>query len=264
MAKNRIIFSIVSHGHGEIILRSLECLAQSLKAGFTKEVDVVITLNIPEEKFKSELCKISDFNLHIIENSRKKGFGENHNSAFNFISNITEFKWFVVMNPDIYCPSNVQSLWIDLFENNFDNSIAMVCPIQTDQDGSIQDFARRLPSPGALLVRYFSKILFNKKADYLRSAGFDWINGAFMILRKDFYIKLSGFDTRYYMYCEDVDICLRIQNLGGKISIHEYEVVHDARRDSRKKFSHFYWHLISLFRLWLSFSYWSFWWNRRK
>jgi GT2 family glycosyltransferase len=261
--KNKIVFSIVSHGHGEIILRSLEFLVQALKGDLLKEVTVVITLNIPEEKFKIELGKISGLNLYIIENSIRKGFGENHNSAFNFIKEKNQFEWFAVMNPDIYCPSNTQALWIDLIENNFSNSIAMVCPIQTDRYGAIQDFARQLPTPSALFVRYFSKIFSNNNAGNLRPDFFDWVNGAFMIFRKDFYFNLSGFNTRYYMYCEDVDVCLRLKNHGGEIFIHKYEVIHDARRDSRKKLSHIYWHLISIFKLWTSFSYWSYWWSKR-
>jgi len=45
----------------------------------------------------------------------------------------------------------------------------------------------------------------------------DWVSGSVMMIRKEVFNKLNGFDEDFWMYSEDVDICRRARNLGGVI-----------------------------------------------
>ncbi len=262
--KNNIAISIVSHGHGEILLRSLECLSRSLAPNFAQQVTIIITFNISEKHILDRSAIFFDSNFFIIENQTPKGFGDNHNSAYSFLKKKISFDWFLVMNPDLYFPEDSTELWIDLLEDNFDQSIALVCPTQTNQMGHIEDFTRVLPSPYALFCRYLIKFFPNTQSHFTTLKYFDWVNGACMIFRDNFFQKLSGFNTHFFMYCEDADICLRLQNFGGKIFIHNHKVIHDAQRNSRNRISHIYWHIISLLKLWTSSSYWIYFFNKLK
>jgi N-acetylglucosaminyl-diphospho-decaprenol L-rhamnosyltransferase len=73
-----------------------------------------------------------------------------------------------------------------------------------------------------------------------------------MIIRSDFFMELNGFDENYFMYYEDVDLCMRAHISGGKVlAVPSIAITHDARRASRKNFQHFRWHFMSLLRyLW--------------
>jgi len=44
----------------------------------------------------------------------------------------------------------------------------------------------------------------------------NWLGGSFMLLSKEVYIKIKGFDEDYFMYVEDVDFCKKIANFGLK------------------------------------------------
>lgn len=44
----------------------------------------------------------------------------------------------------------------------------------------------------------------------------DWVSGSFMLIRKADYEAVNGFDTDYFMYVEDVDLCKKIKNIGKK------------------------------------------------
>jgi GT2 family glycosyltransferase len=58
------------------------------------------------------------------------------------------------------------------------------------------------------------------------------------------------------MYCEDVDLCLRLQLAGYRlVEAPQARVVHDAHRASRRSLRHLVWHLRSLWRLWHSTPY---------
>ena len=64
---------------------------------------------------------------------------------------------------------------------------------------------------------------------------------------------LGGFDTRFFMYVEDCDFCIRALQIGCKLEdVTTISVKHDARRKSRKIFSKYaYWHMQSLLKYWL-------------
>ena len=48
-----------------------------------------------------------------------------------------------------------------------------------------------------------------------------WVSGACFMMRREIWEKLKGFDTRFFMYCEDVDLCCRVHQLGLNISYTE-------------------------------------------
>lgn len=45
----------------------------------------------------------------------------------------------------------------------------------------------------------------------------DWANMAFFAIRLDVYEELGGLDTRFWMYCEDLDFCLRMKDAGRRV-----------------------------------------------
>ena len=60
--------------------------------------------------------------------------------------------------------------------------------------------------------------------------------------------QIGGFDEEYFMYYEDVDICVRLWNSGLRVvACPSISVVHDARRMSGKNLHYFKLHLSSLF-----------------
>jgi len=52
---------------------------------------------------------------------------------------------------------------------------------------------------------------------YGREAETDWTIGSFMLVRRDAFVAAGGFDERFFLYSEEVDLCLRIRRLGWKV-----------------------------------------------
>jgi GT2 family glycosyltransferase len=76
------------------------------------------------------------------------------------------------------------------------------------------------------------------KPDYANDQGaieVDWVAGMFMLFTAEAYRAVGGFDERYFLYYEDVDICRRLRARGNKI-VYEpaVPVIHEARRASRR------------------------------
>ena len=79
-----------------------------------------------------------------------------------------------------------------------------------------------------------------------------------MAFKSSTFRRLGGFDERYFMYCEDVDLCWRAQLAGYSLAKAGATVMHRTRRRTLKSWEHLQWHVLSLLRLWGSAPYRSF------
>ena len=57
----------------------------------------------------------------------------------------------------------------------------------------------------------------------------DWVSGGAMMVRRNVFEKIGGFDERYFMYFEDVDLCLRAKKLGYKVAVNpKVRIFHES------------------------------------
>ncbi len=232
---NDITVSIVSHGQFNILLPLLSDLrdCKSLKK-------IILTINIEEEIVKPKW--IRDLPIFWIYNKSVKGFGSNHNNAFKFCKT----KYFCVLNPDIRLGKNVLADLIFLKENEKVNIIGPSI-INVKKIRSLN--SRKFPGLLFLLTRIFMRPkeeFFHKENDNILLT--DWIGGMFLVFSSKDYLILDGFDTDYFLYFEDVDICKRAIELGFKVAQSKHIVaIHDAQRRSYSNLLHFMYHIKSYF-----------------
>ncbi len=233
---NQITLSIVSHGQASLIRMLLADLSELSHKNF----EVIVTINLPEDE---SAYFGYPFPVRIIRNAIPKGFGANHNSAFNQASG----NWFAVVNPDI----RIRSLDLQALLSPFQcHTVAAVAPVVLSGDGSVEDSARRFPT----LLRFAKRVLLRQRnGDYMVETSpypVDWVAGMFVVFRRDFYQKIGGFDDRrFFMYFEDADICRRFRINGWKVIVNPYvQVIHVAQRASRRNLKHMRWHALSAFR----------------
>lgn len=241
--------SLVSHQQGDLAQRMLDDLART-GAHLAR---VVVTRNLPESW--EPAFAHPDASLQVIDNSRPKGFGANHNAAFARCAT----EWFVVANPDLRLPADPLPALLAAGAPG----VGLVAPVVVEPDGSFADSARMLPTPVALLRRYLTGPFTAQgrcptPGGHVAGAGAtggapDWYAGMFLAIRRDAFEAIGGFDERYHLYCEDVDLCARLRLAGWELrQARAAFVVHDAQRASRRSLRHLRWHLASLARLWRS------------
>jgi GT2 family glycosyltransferase len=241
-----------------MVMRALECLERSLvSAGVTARV--WLTLNLPEPALEAVVASRSwAFKAMILRNPRPLGFGANHNQAFGQSQAGGGDGWFLVMNPDIFWPEDASGFWHSLVKYGaWPAAVGLVCPEQVDAAGRRQDFARKLITPWGLAWRVARIILGRRPsgvADSVEEA--DWVNGACVAFRAKAFTQVQGFDERYFMYCEDCDICLRLQMAGWRMAASHIPVVHEARRKTRQNGTHLVWHLSSISLFWRGAVFW--------
>ena len=233
-----ILFSIVSHGQGELISELLFDL-DNIDLSHFDDVKIVITLNIPEdETFLAQ----SNRSLIVIRNLRPIGYGSNHNQAFA----ISHSDYFVVLNPDV----RISGFLISKFIENRHRNWGCVAPKVFAKDGTLEDNSRKYPTIAKILKRV---LLRRRSPEYSgldsEIISVDWVAGMFILFSSDVFRDVGGFDNRYFMYLEDADICKRIRQQGfGVYYDLSQSIVHDARRSSFKSLTHFKLHIRSMFR----------------
>jgi hypothetical protein len=84
----------------------------------------------------------------------------------------------------------------------------------------------------------------------------DWVAGMFMLFAKKTFERLNGFNERYFLYYEDVDICARLNLAGLKVMVNPAaRVVHYAQHSSHRSLKYLRWHISSLYRFLTSHEY---------
>jgi len=231
-----ITVSIVSHGQLALVLPLLEQLDRFSRASTAK---VVLTLNIPEADLLAG--RAWGFAIERIENPSPKGFGANHNQAFQHC----QTPWFLVLNPDIRLDGDVLAPLIAQAAPD----AGLLTPRILEPGQSTPEQHRAVITPLEILSR--------RKPGYARPAVPAWIPGLFMLFRSDAYRQIGGFDERFFMYGEDFDICARTQLAGWKLQVGEDLLArHEAQRASRSSKKHLYWHVTSLLKVWSSAVFW--------
>jgi GT2 family glycosyltransferase len=76
--------------------------------------------------------------------------------------------------------------------------------------------------------------------------------GFFLLLRAEAFQAVRGFDENYFMYCEDVDLSIRLQLAGWRLAQGDATVTHVNHAASHRNLRHLAWHVSSLLRLWRS------------
>lgn len=234
-ALQSVTVSIVSHGQGKLVSALLEDLARS-----NSICKVLLTQNIPEEEIACPDSLRS--RVHLIRNEQPQGFAANHNQAFQQCTT----PLFAVLNPDLRLKQDpFPALHNALSQNN----AGVIAPRVCNPEGGVEDSARRFPTLSGL----FAKCLgLNNGCIILEGQTpqpVDWTAGMFLLFKTEVFRDVGGFDEGYFLYYEDVDICVRLWNAGSAVVLHPgISVIHAAQRASRRRLRYMAWHLSSMVR----------------
>jgi hypothetical protein len=135
------------------------------------------------------------------------------------------------------------------------DDVGLVMPGIRYPDGSEQHLCKLLPNPGDLLMRRFAPGLYRRSgrlARYeLHASGYDKImdvpslSGCFMLVRTRILREIAGFDERFFMYLEDVDLSRRVGKVARVVFFPYVTVVHDYAQGSYKSLKLLSYHIKS-------------------
>lgn len=233
--------SVVSHGQMTFVTELMDDI-QKYCSGL--KIEFILTLNLDESIPFHE----SDFfyTIKIIRNTKPVGFGANHNRAFRVASG----RFFCVANPDIRFESDP---FPELFNGLVSRDSGVAAPLVLGPNGEVEDSVRCFPTPGIIFAKLFRQRNFIDYSIGVRHCKPDWVGGMFMLFPRAVFQQLNGFDERYFLYYEDVDLCARLRLAGYQVTVcPNSRVIHYAQRRSHRSLKYLRWHLASMLRFFLS------------
>ncbi|WP_318478718.1 glycosyltransferase family protein [Photobacterium leiognathi] len=215
-----------------------------------KKFTVVIKSNTKATIELKEHCKKN--NIQLLDASYNLGFGANNNYVFSYLKNTKKIKdsdYFLVINPDVTIKkeqlenllNHALELDAEIFTVNLFRDLEWTIP-----ESSIKRFPTLLGPVKGLLQSKRRNDAYDKK-NIIKPTVIDWAAGSFLLFKKTAYETLKGFDDKFFMYFEDVDICRRAKiNQMKIIYLPEIKATHKGAFNNRNIFSrHFLWYLKS-------------------
>lgn len=154
---------------------------------------------------------------------RNLGFGAGHNFALRRIC--PECELHLLLNPDIRFGRDVLPAMVGRMMREPD--IGALMPRVQYPNGEFQRLCKLLPSPVDLIFRRFipfrsvrQRINFRYELhamDESRSWDVPTLSGCFLLVRMEHFRRIGGFDERYFMYMEDVDLVRRIGDVARTV-----------------------------------------------
>jgi GT2 family glycosyltransferase len=203
------------------------------------------------QKENEYLKEISKNKINYIHTGKNLGYGRGHNIALRKSIN-SSVKYHLVLNPDIYFSVKILDEIIYFMNKNTD--VGHLLPKAFNPSNKIEFNCRMLPTPFNLFARSFLPNFFykisNDKYD-LKYTGYNTIinapqlSGSFMFMRVSALKEVGIFDERFFMYCEDVDLCRRIHRNFKTIFYPHVNIIHRHEKASYKSIKMKFIHIIN-------------------
>ena len=216
-----------------------ECLESVILASEILSVETIVVDNCSRDGSASMVRQEFPW-VHVIESHENLGFGRANNLAFE----AARGRYIVLLNSDAFLSADTLCLSLDKMEAN--PSVGLASGRLVGRDGTLQPSARMFPSPmrqllviSGLADKYPKSRFFGQAdrtwADPMQPAEVDWVPGAYSIIPTAILKQHGFFDPRFFLYYEEVDLCLRIKNAGYKVMYWpEISVVHVGGESSRQ------------------------------
>lgn len=247
--------SIVTYNNVNIVGKLLDEL---LTVPMLRTKDIHVIDNASSDGTQAMLKEnFSKLSLYLLD--KNLGYGRGHNMALPHIDSL----YHMVINPDILVtPSAIESMYAYM-ENN--KTVVALSPRVFFPEGEEQFLPKELPSIRYLLGGQFEKLgrPFKTWRDsytwrhksVASPSPISFATGCFMFLNTAMYKRVGGFDPRYFLYMEDVDISRKLSEMGLVIYHPEISVMHHWSRESSRNLKGALLHISSASKYFLKWGF---------
>jgi len=221
---------IVSYRGWDRLTRCLDSLMSLAGGSFSYEVIIVDNNSDDDAIYKIEK-QYSGFTF--IHNKINGGFANGNNIG----SKAANGEFILILNPDTVATSSAVGRLLEAARSNPDYSVISCRQVnekgkEVNATGDFPEF-RNLTGFQRSILRLFGR----KSQRHLTGSSVsfpDWVSGSVIMIKKELYNRMGGFFEGYWMYFEDVDLCKRVSDDGGKIVfLNDVTIGHDHGGSSR-------------------------------
>ena len=208
---------IVNYNAGDALYSCVSSIEQAMDESFALR-SVVIVDNASTDGSLKKLAGLS-LPVTILKNDENMGFG----AACNRGAACSQAKYILFLNPDTRLNKESLRVPIAAFSNPAYSRAGMCSVRLVDGEGRTQRSCARFPTPLHFILRafYIGRLFpgprtnhFMLEWDHAATREVDHVMGAFLLMPRALFNELEGFDMRFFVYLEDMDLSLRAHRLG--------------------------------------------------
>lgn len=208
-----------------------QCVVSVQKALINLDAEIIVVDNNSSDD-SCEMMKQLFPHIKFIENPVNVGFPKGNNIA------VAEAKgeYICILNPDTVVAEDAFEKILKFLIPDFKSEIGIVgCKLIDGTGNFLPESKRGVPTPWVAFTKIFGLYKFSNAfgkyyAQHLtenQSGKVDILVGAFMVMKRDLYLQVGGFDENCFMYSDDIDLSYMIQKLGKEnFYFHETSVIH--------------------------------------
>jgi len=214
---------IINYHQQDLLFKCVDSIYKTIKS---YPFETIIIDNSTDEDI-NHLCNKYN-NLKIIEN-RNEGFSQ----ANNIGAGQSNGEYLLFLNADTIVKNDFLKNLIEIFD---DKNIGAIGLKLYNEDGTFQlsfwkentffNEIQNKKNEKAFKQRNLN-IIGRFESEYQNVSKVDWITGAAMLVRKEIFNKIGGFDEDYFLFYEDADICKWLKMEGYKIIFYPFsKIIH--------------------------------------
>jgi N-acetylglucosaminyl-diphospho-decaprenol L-rhamnosyltransferase len=175
-----------------------------------------------------------DFPAQVVTKTTNAGFA----AACNEGAKLGHAEYILFLNPDVEISPGALAASVQRLQADEAGTIGVVGVGLTDRSGRRYRSCARFPTPGRMLghalgldmiVPWLVKPHFLSRSEHLSTRTVDQVMGAFWLMRRRDLERVGGWDARFFLYMEDVDLALRLRGQGQtSLYLHEITVFHEG------------------------------------
>ena len=210
-----------------------QCVLSVQKALTNLDAEIIVVDNNSSDG-SCEMMKQLFPHIKLIENPVNVGFPKGNNIA------VAEAKgeYICILNPDtVVAEDTFEKIlnYVTLSGVEVSNTGIIGCKLIDGTGNFLPESKRGVPTPWVAFTKIFGLYKFSNYfgkyyAQHLtenQSGKVDVLVGAFMVMKRDLYLQVGGFDENCFMYSDDIDLSYMIQKLGKEnFYFHETSVIH--------------------------------------
>lgn len=203
-------------------LQTVRCVHALLKQSVADRMEIIVIDNHSDDDsigiLRNRLGHIPQ--VRVIEANRNAGFGGGYGYGLRQITG----EYVLINNPAKILQPDAVELMVKRIEK--DTTIGIIAPKLIHEDGSVRSSARAFPRimdviakrsfPGSEKSKNVRRYL-QSDASTEQERETDWVIGGCMLVRREVLEKTGGFDPRFFLFFEDIDLCRRVHQAGYKI-----------------------------------------------
>jgi GT2 family glycosyltransferase len=239
---------IVSYNTRDLLLA---CLGSLYQAKHDFSFEVIVSDNASSDG-SEEIVRKSYPQVRVIQNQQNLGFG----AAANRGAAIARGRYLVILNPDTLVPANTLRRLFDYLESSPGEKVVS-CRLRGSH-GEFQLSFSRFPTPARIFLLFsrlnrfvplkslqayydcFGQRLLSVKtvSPHEKPRKVDTVLGAFFMMPLKSFWKVGGFDERYFMHYEEIDLFRKLQTIGcDVIFLPDVSVVHYGGQATRRDYA---------------------------